>query len=62
MNADELKPILVPGPVARRIVGVGNTKYWALVKEGRIALVDVGGRKMAVYASLEALARPVAAA
>jgi hypothetical protein len=59
MNVD-LKPLLVPGPTARRIIGVGNTKYWALVKAGKIKLVDVGGRKMAVYASLEDLTKQAA--
>jgi len=61
MDTVELKPLLVSGPVARKIIGVGNTKYWELVKAGRIKLVEVGGRKMAVYASLETLAQPVAA-
>jgi hypothetical protein len=58
MNAVEQKPLLVSGPVARKIIGVGNTKYWQLVKTGQIKLVEVGGRKMAVYASLEAISTP----
>jgi hypothetical protein len=51
------KPLLVANSVAKKIIGVGNTKYWELVKTGRIKLVDVGGRKMAVFASLEALTK-----
>jgi hypothetical protein len=61
MDRNELKPLLVPGPEARRLLGIGNTKYWQLAKSGKIKLVEVGGRKMAVYASLEALAQPTAA-
>ena len=57
---DELrhKPLLVPGPTARRIIGVGNTKFWDLVKAGKIEMVEVGGSRMVVYASLEKLAQP----
>jgi hypothetical protein len=58
MDTTKLKPILVSGPTARQLIGVGNTKYWELVKSGRIKTVEVGRQKMAVYASLEALARP----
>jgi hypothetical protein len=61
MDAIEMEPLLVTGPVARRLIGVGNTKYWELVKAGKVAVVEVGGRKMATYASLKALARPEAA-
>lgn len=54
------KPIIVSGPTARRLLSIGNTKFWRLVKEGKIELVEVGGRRMVVYASLEAFARPAA--
>jgi hypothetical protein len=56
MSSKESKPLLVPNPTAMKILGVGNTKYWELVKQQRIKLVQLNGRKMAVYASLEALA------
>lgn len=52
------KPLLVSSPTARKIIGVGNTKFWEMVKSGRIKMADVGGRRMVVYASLEELARP----
>jgi hypothetical protein len=61
MDAIEMEPLLVTGPVARKLIGVGNTKYWELVKAGKVMLVEVGGRRMATYASLKALAKPVAA-
>ncbi len=60
MNDPEIKPILVSGPTARRLIGVGNTKFWDLVKTGRIKMTDVGGRRMVIYASLESLAEPAA--
>jgi hypothetical protein len=53
-------PLLVSASQARRIIGVRNTKFWQLVKSGKIQMANVGGRRMVVYASLEALARPAA--
>jgi len=61
MDAIEMEPLLVTGPVARKLIGVGNTKYWELVKAGKVKLVEVGGRRMATYASLKELAKPEAA-
>jgi hypothetical protein len=55
------KPLLVSAPKARKIIDVGNTKFWELVKSGKIKMAEVGGRRMVVYASLEALAQPDAA-
>lgn len=55
------KPLLVTGPTARKLLGVGNTKYWLLIKQGAIETVDLGGRKMVVYSSLERLAQGQAA-
>lgn len=49
------KPLTVSGPEARKILGIGNTQYWRLVKEGAIKTVVIGRRQMAVYASLEQL-------
>ena len=57
MDAIEMEPLLVTGPVARKLIGVGNTKYWELVKSGKVKLVEVGGRRMATYASLKELAK-----
>jgi hypothetical protein len=58
MDNIEMKPLLVPGPTARKIIGVGTTKYWEMVRRGDIEIVRVGGRTMVIYASLEKLARP----
>ena len=56
MNGPE-KPLLVSQAKARQIIGVGPTKFWELVKSGRIktVLLHEGSRPMVVYASLEAL-------
>ena len=56
MSQGEHKPLLVTVPSARRIIDVGNTKFWELVKRGAIEMADVCDRKMVVYASLERLA------
>jgi hypothetical protein len=48
------KPLFVPSPRGRKLIGVGNTKWWSLVKDGKIKMVKVGKRRMAIYASLEA--------
>jgi hypothetical protein len=55
MDQIDWKPLLVTNSKAKQLIDVGNTKYWELVKAGKIKTVEVGGRSMAVYASLEAL-------
>jgi hypothetical protein len=52
------KPLLITAPRARRILDVGSTKFWELVKAGKIQMAEVGKRRMVVYASIEALAKP----
>lgn len=61
MNRTEMEPLLVSQPVGKRVIGVGNTKWYELIKAGKITVVEVGGRQMAVYASLKRLAAPEAA-
>jgi hypothetical protein len=62
MDTVEMKPFVLTGPEARRALRIGNTKYWALVKAGKIELAEIGGRKMPTYASIERLATPTAQA
>jgi hypothetical protein len=50
------KPFTVSHSRAQKLLGVGKTKYWQLVKDGKIQVVRVGRSGMAKYASLEALA------
>jgi hypothetical protein len=52
------EPLLVSGPQARRLLNIGPTKYWALVKAGRIETVDLDGRRWVTFASLKRLAQP----
>jgi hypothetical protein len=59
MTVTNAKPLLVSAPRAREILDVGNTKFWAMVKAGKIEMADTGGRRMVVYASLERLVAPV---
>lgn len=51
------EPLLTTTKTARELLDIGNTKFWALVKSGKIQMVEVGGRRMVLYASLKALAQ-----
>jgi len=48
-------PLLISAPRARRMLDIGQTKFWAMVKAGKIKMADTGGRRMVVFASLNAL-------
>jgi excisionase family DNA binding protein len=48
-------PLAVPVKVACRLVGVGNTTMWALIKAGRVKTVSIGRRRLVIYSSLESL-------
>ncbi len=53
-----LRPLLVTIPVALTITGLGRTKLYELIGQGRVKTVQIGRRRLAVYSSLEALANP----
>ena len=55
----DLEPLTVTVQRAQDILDIGNTKFWSLVKDGRIELAEVGRRRMVVYRSLKNLAQPV---
>jgi hypothetical protein len=55
-DLDRIEPLLVAHPKARKMIDVGNTKYWELVKKGIIEVRQVGDSTMAVVASLKRLA------
>jgi hypothetical protein len=57
---DELTPITVTFPTAKKITGLGLTTLWKLVKEKRIEIVRIGGRSLITYRSLQALLTPTA--
>ena len=54
-----LEPLTVSVQTAQYVLGIGNTKFWHLVKDGRIELAEVGRRRMVIYRSLKALVQPV---
>ena len=51
-----LKPIMVTVATALAVTGLGRTKFYELVKEGRIRTRGIGRRTLVVYADLERLA------
>ncbi len=60
-GAGRLKPLLVSKKTGRELIGCGPTKFWELCKAGLVEIVNVAGREMVVYASLERLAHPTEA-
>ena len=57
----ELKPITVTVPTALAVTGLGRTKFYELVKEGRIRTAAIGRRTLVIYADLEKLPETSAA-
>jgi excisionase family DNA binding protein len=55
-----MKPLAVSVKIACKLVGVGNTTMWALIKAGRVKTISIGRRRLVVYASLELLLTPEA--
>jgi excisionase family DNA binding protein len=51
-----LKPITVTVATALAVTGIGRTKFYELVKEGRIRTVAIGRRTLVIFADLEKLA------
>jgi excisionase family DNA binding protein len=57
-NSDEQgspKPLAVTVDSACKIIGVGRTLMWALIKDGRVKSIRLGRRRLVIYASLETL-------
>jgi len=52
-----LKPITVTIPTALSLSGIGRTKFYELIHEGKIKTVIVGRRRLVIFSSLEELAR-----
>ncbi len=48
-------PLLVSGPEARRLLDIGKTKYFALLKSKVLETVLVGRRRHVIYVSLQRL-------
>jgi excisionase family DNA binding protein len=49
------RPLAVSVKAACKLVGVGNTTMWALIKAGRVKTISIGRRRLVIYASLESL-------
>lgn len=56
IHSVQLKPITVTVPVALGVTGLGRTKFYELIKEGRIRTVAIGRRTLVIFADLEKLA------
>jgi excisionase family DNA binding protein len=56
MTNENLKPITITVETALRVSGLGRTKLYQLIKEGKLRTVTVGRRRLVVYSSLEELA------
>jgi excisionase family DNA binding protein len=50
-----VRPLAVPVKTVCKLVGVGNTTMWALIKAGRVKTVSIGRRRLVIYSSLESL-------
>jgi excisionase family DNA binding protein len=48
-------PLSVSVREACRLIGVGNTTLWALIKDGRVRTTRIGRRRLVIYASLQEL-------
>ena len=56
MGETVLKPITVTVPTALAVTGLGRTKFYELVKQGRIRTIAIGRRTLVIFADLEKLA------
>jgi excisionase family DNA binding protein len=52
------KPLTVTVGTACTLTGLGPTKVWALIKEGRLEAVRLDGRTLIKFPSLERLLSP----
>jgi excisionase family DNA binding protein len=54
-NNKQMKPVTVTVENALRLSGLGRTKLYELMNQGRLKTVKIGRRRLVVFASLEAL-------
>jgi hypothetical protein len=50
---EDIEPLLVRHPQGRKLLGVGASKYWALVRQGEIEVVGKGAMSRAFYPSIK---------
>ncbi|MEQ1706213.1 MAG: helix-turn-helix domain-containing protein [Rickettsiales bacterium] len=56
MQNQTLKPITVTVDNALRLSGLGRTKFYELINQGKIKTTTIGRRRLVAYSSLEELA------
>lgn len=49
MQNHPLKPITVTVANARAVSGLGNTKFYELINEGKIKTITIGRRRLIIY-------------
>jgi len=54
--------LLVPVPEAAQLLGIGRTRTWQLIYEGRLKAVRIGRRTLIPRAELERFVRELAEA
>ena len=59
---ESARPLAVSVKTACKLVGVGRTSMWALIKSGSVKTVSIGRRRLIIYASLETLLSEAGAA
>jgi excisionase family DNA binding protein len=55
-----IKPITVTVATALAVTGLGRTKFYELIKAGRVRTIHIGKRTLVEYRSLEELLTPAA--
>lgn len=56
MEEQDLKPITVTIDTGLKLTGLGRTKFYDLINSKKVKTIQIGRRRLVVYASLEALA------
>ena len=49
----DIEPLLIRNPDAQKLLAVGPSKYWQMVKAGRIEVVGSGAMSRATFASVK---------
>jgi excisionase family DNA binding protein len=55
------KPLTLTVGDTSKITGLGNTKIYELINQGRLKSVAIGRRRLVLYSSIEELLLPAAA-
>jgi excisionase family DNA binding protein len=57
-TSNERRPLAVTVKVASQLSGLGNTKLYELIKDGRLRTVTVDRRRLVLFSGLEELLAP----